>query len=67
MKTGFKIKGMHCSGCAMGIEMTLKFKEGLKNVKVDFANEKVDFEFNSDKIRLPEIKKTVSDMGFEVD
>lgn len=50
----------------MGIEMTLKLKEGLKNVKVDFANEKVDFEFNSDKIRLSEIKKTVSDMGFKV-
>ena len=67
MNKSFKIKGMHCNRCAMGIEMTLKFKEELENVKVDFANEKVDFEFNSDKIRLPEIKKTVLDMGFEVD
>lgn len=67
MKTSFKIKSMHCSGCATGIEMMLKLKDGIKNVKVDFNNEKADVEFNENKIRLPEIKKVVEDMGYKVE
>lgn len=67
MKTSFKIKGMHCSGCAIGIEMLLKSKGGIQDAKVDFNSERAELDFDSKKIQLPEIKKLVKDMGYKID
>ena len=65
MKKVLTIQGMHCSSCAMGVEMLL----GVKNVKanVDFNSKKADIEFDSNKISFEEVKKEIEKAGYKVD
>ncbi len=59
-----KVTGMSCTNCALSIERFLE-KEGLNEVYVDFANEEVSFELNSEK-ELPKIVKGIHSLGFKV-
>ena len=65
MKKILKIEGMHCSSCAMGVEMLL----GAKNVKakVDFDSKKAEIEFDENKTSFEEIKKEIEKSGYKVD
>ena len=64
MKKVLTIQGMHCSSCAMGIEMLL----GAKNIKakVDFDSKKAEIEFDENKTSLEEIKKDIEKSGYKV-
>ena len=64
MKKVLTIQGMHCSSCAMGVEMLL----GTKNVKakVDFDSKKAEIEFDPSKINIEEVKKEIEKMGYRV-
>ena len=64
MKKVLTIQGMHCSSCAMGVEMLL----GAKNVKakVDFNSKKAEIEFDPSKINIEEIKKEIEKSGYKV-
>ena len=55
---------MHCSSCAMGVEMLL----GAKNVKakVDFDSKKAEIEFDENKTSFEEIKKEIEKSGYKV-
>ncbi|MCH7567943.1 MAG: heavy-metal-associated domain-containing protein [Nanoarchaeota archaeon] len=64
MKKILKIQGMHCSGCATGLEILLNTK-GIK-AKVDFDSKKAEVEFNPDKISLEKIKKEIENVGYKV-
>ena len=55
MKKILKIEGMHCSSCAMGVEMLLNAK-GIKS-KVDFNSKKAEIEFDPNKVSIEEIKQ----------
>ena len=65
MKKVLTIQGMHCSSCALGIEMLLN----TKNIKadVDFNSKKAEIEFNPNKINIEEIKKEIEKAGYKVD
>ena len=64
MKKILKIEGMHCSSCAMGVEMLL----GAKNVKakVDFNSKKAEIEFDENKTSFEEVKKEIEKAGYKV-
>ena len=64
MKKTLKIQGMHCSGCATGLEILLDTK-GVKT-KVDFNAKKAEVEFNPKKISLEEIKEEIENAGYKV-
>ncbi len=59
------ISGMHCAGCAAGIEGTLKNLEGIKSVSVNFATSKGIFIFNPAKISKEQIIQKIKDLGYE--
>ena len=63
MKKILKIEGMHCSGCAAGLEMALNAK-GAK-AKVDFDSKEADIEFDPKKISLKEIKEEIKKIGYK--
>ena len=65
MKKILKIEGMHCSSCALGVEMLLNTK-GAKG-KVDFDSKKAEIEFDPSKINIEEIKKEIENAGYKVD
>ena len=64
MKKTLKIQGMHCGGCATGLEILLNTK-GIK-AKVDFNSKKAEIEFNPDKISLEKIKKEIENVGYKL-
>ena len=64
MKKILKIEGMHCSSCAIGVEMLLNAK-GAKG-KVDFNSKKAEIEFDENKTSLEEIKKEIEKSGYKV-
>ena len=63
-KVQWKVVGMDCSNCALTIHRYLE-KEGMKNVKVNFANGDVLFDTN-DNFTKEEIAKGINDLGYEV-
>ena len=65
-KTSFQVGGMTCVNCAKTIEKALHSKEGIYNATVNFATERVLVEYNSEQISLPAIKKTITDVSYEV-
>ena len=62
--TQLKVDGMDCNSCALSITKCLQ-KQGLQNVKVNFASGDVSFE-NEIKIELHLIQKNIEDLGYKV-
>ncbi|AOY77761.1 heavy metal translocating P-type ATPase [Clostridium formicaceticum] len=65
-KVTLKIKGMTCTACANKVEKTLNKVEGITSANVNFAVEKVTIEYDSKKVRLIDIQKKVSGLGYEL-
>ena len=61
MKKILKIEGMHCGGCATGLEILLNAK-GAK-AKVDFDLKKAEIEFDPKKLSLKKIKEEIEEMS----
>ncbi|MDQ2085578.1 heavy metal translocating P-type ATPase [Herbivorax sp. ANBcel31] len=65
-KVTFKINGMSCTSCAKNIEKTLSKIEGIKSTIINFAAEKITVEYNHKRLRLIDIQKKVTDIGYEL-
>lgn len=59
------ISGMHCAGCAAGIEATLKMMNGIKEASVNFATSKGIFTFNPKKIDKEQIVHKIKELGYD--
>lgn len=62
----FNITGMHCAGCAAGIEATLKLMEGIKSASVNFGTSKGIFTFDPTKVKREEIVNKIRELGYDV-
>ena len=63
-KVQWKVEGMDCTNCALTIRRYLE-KEGMENVKVNFANGDVLFDTNGGKTKQ-EIAKGIKSLGYSV-
>jgi copper chaperone CopZ len=61
-----KITGMHCGGCAAGVEKALKGVSGVLVAKVNLEAANAGVEFDSDKTNEKELAKAVKTAGFGV-
>lgn len=61
-KKKFKIKGMHCSSCAMNIDFDLEDIEGVNSASTSYAKQICEVEIDADKADsvkiISQIKKT---------
>lgn len=64
-KTTLKIQGMDCASCAAVIEHGLKKTKGIASASVNFATEKAYVEFNPGEIKVEDIKKYISGLGYK--
>lgn len=64
LKVTLPISGMHCAGCAMGIEAMLKADKGIKSAVVNYANEKATIEYDEKKLTLEKIAKLIAQGGY---
>ena len=63
-KIQWRVEGMDCSNCALTIHTFLQ-KEGMKNVKVNFASGDVSFEMNGEHT-AEKLSNGIRDLGYEV-
>jgi Cu+-exporting ATPase len=57
---------MHCASCAANIEHSLRKTSGVISANVNFATEKLNLEYDPDKVSLEDIKKQMKKIGYEV-
>ncbi|ABO51485.1 heavy metal translocating P-type ATPase [Desulforamulus reducens MI-1] len=65
-KVSLKILGMECAACAAKVERTLKKLDGVTEVSVNLAVEKVTVNFQPNRVGIDQIIKTIVDLGYQV-
>lgn len=58
------IAGMRCGACAVGIELALGKKKGVKSAKVSLNERMAAVEYDSAIATPSDIAKTVNDLGY---
>ena len=64
-KIELNVSGMHCAGCAAGIEGTLKSLDGIISASVNFATSKAAIEFDPQKISKEDIVNKIKELGYD--
>ncbi len=64
VKKKLKIEGMHCSSCAMSIDMDLEDLEGVKDVRTNYAKQETDVEYEEGVVDLPTILQQIKKTGY---
>ncbi|GAB1431569.1 heavy metal translocating P-type ATPase [Spirochaetota bacterium] len=59
------IGGMTCAACSAAVERSVKAIPGIINASVNLATEKLSVVWNPEETRISEIRKAVSDAGYE--
>ncbi|WP_436513693.1 heavy metal translocating P-type ATPase [Clostridium thermobutyricum] len=60
----YKVEGMSCAACAASIEKVLNKMNGVEGATVNFAAETVTFSYDSQLVRLSEIKAKLAKLDF---
>ncbi len=58
------IVGMHCGGCATGIQMVTEQMEGVSSVFVDLEGKKGTWEIDDSKIKAEQIIEEIGKLGY---
>jgi copper chaperone len=61
------VKGMSCGHCVKAVEGSVGNLQGVSQVKVDLASNKVEVEYDSKEVSLGKIKDTIDDQGYDVE
>ncbi len=62
----FHIKGMHCASCAIVINKKLMGISGVKSANVNFATEKVQIDFDPDKVSVDKMNGEIGKLGYVI-
>ncbi|MEK7155206.1 MAG: heavy metal-associated domain-containing protein [Patescibacteria group bacterium] len=66
IKQTFKISGMHCTACALNIDLDLEEVSGVKNSQTNYAKQETTVEFDAAKISPEILKSTIAKTGYGV-
>lgn len=59
------IGGMTCAACSAAIERSLNKMEGIESASVNLTTEKATIHYDSNVLRIPEIKARIKKVGYE--
>lgn len=62
-----KIKGMHCTSCAMNIDGELEDTEGVVESSTNYAKAVTEVKFDEGKVDEEKIVKIIKDVGYEAE
>ncbi|TKG96626.1 heavy-metal-associated domain-containing protein [Puteibacter caeruleilacunae] len=62
----FKVE-MDCQGCAKKLEKNLPFEKGVKNLKVDFQDQKVTIVYKTKSTNKENLLKAIKKMQFKAE
>ena len=66
LKESYPVLGIECASCVKKIESVLNKTEGVINVGVNFASEKILVEYDDEKISLTELGNVLKKIGYEL-
>lgn len=66
-KISLPVEGMTCASCVARVEKAVSKVDGIKNVSVNLATEKVSFEMENGHTDLTDIVNTVEEAGYKLD
>ncbi|MDY0083625.1 MAG: heavy metal translocating P-type ATPase [Ignavibacteriaceae bacterium] len=66
-KISLPVEGMTCASCVARVEKTVAKVEGIRNVSVNLATEKVSFDYDPKLVDLKEVAAKVEDAGYKID
>jgi len=64
-KKTIKIEGMHCTSCAMSIDMDLEDLEGVISSKTSYAKQIAEVEFDEEKVELEKMLEIIKNLGYK--
>ena len=64
-KIEMNIEGMHCGGCATGIQMVTEQLDGVSSVFVDLDAKKGTWEIDTTKVTVQAIIDEISKLGYK--
>jgi copper chaperone CopZ len=64
-KKEYKVVGMHCIGCSMGISKLLKKQKGVSEVDMELQNSKFYITYDENQINNELIIETVGRLGYK--
>lgn len=67
-KASIQLETLTCPSCALKIEKAMKSLNGVDkdSVNVTFMSSKVKLEFDDEKLKVDEIEKAITSLGYEV-
>jgi copper chaperone CopZ len=65
MKKKLTIEGMHCSSCAMSIDMDLEDLPGISSASTSYAKAHCEVEFDPNTVSVDEIINTIKKTGYK--
>ncbi len=65
-KETYKIGGMTCASCAKAVERVTKKLDGVENVSVNIATEKLNIEYDKQKVSFDDIKSAIEKAGYSI-
>lgn len=64
VKKSFKITGMHCTSCALTIDMELEDTEGIVESNTNYARGETEVKFDMDKVSDKHIIEVIKNVGY---
>lgn len=64
IKKKFKIEGMHCTSCAMTIDMDLEDLDGVTKAQTSYAKSECEIEFDPAKLEMDIVIETIKKSGY---
>ena len=66
-KKELKVVGMHCPSCVMAVELSIKDLDGVEDAKADLETNKVEIEYDAEKVSDSDLVGAVKEAGFDVE
>lgn len=61
-----KITGMHCTACALNIDLDLEEIPGVKSSQTSYAKQQTAIEFDPSLVTTASLKSTIAKTGYQV-
>jgi copper chaperone CopZ len=65
MKQRLEITGMHCVGCTMAVEGAIEDLHGVTSVKVNYARQDANVEYDDQQVSADDIIAAVESAGYQ--
>ena len=62
----WKLKGLHCSSCAMNIDLALEDLQGIIKIKTNYASSQTTMTIDPNIVKISEIKAILKELGYSV-